>query len=468
MQFHHQASPESTAGKLPPATPTFVLRGHTSPLHSLHFYNKNSRLVSGDADGWVIVWCMTSKRAVASWKAHEGSVLGVQGVDLDEVGKGPEKRIFTSLMIDLRHGRDHKLLVWRLNASDEEIVGKSLPVDGNAQPEEGTEPWLLHSLAVNALNFCAFSMCILPRPRNLNEGPSPGGHGILLAVPNALNSGGIDIFQLPSEKRLCTIQPDPSHNTGMVMALELFISASNMDEISIISGYEDGSTMIHSCRASLDELAPHPAPRAEASSSWHWKKIYTNKPHSQPVLSLDVSPSPKRTYFLTSSADALIVKHPVPKLHTGRDFTAQQPESVPLKVLNTKHAGQQGLRIRSDEKIFVTAGWDNRIRVYSGKTMNELAVLKWHKEGCYAIAIATMYNSDDLVPELTHFQDETDKLAASQEPSESTSSESMVPRPGLENRSLAAIKQKRSMKAQLTHWIAAGSKDGKISLWDIY
>jgi hypothetical protein len=34
--------------------------------------------------------------------------------------------------------------------------------------------------------------------------------------------------------------------------------------------------------------------------------------------------------------------------------------------------------------------------------------------------------------------------------------------------SLAAIKEQRSRKAQLTHWIAAGSKDGKISLWDIY
>jgi len=34
--------------------------------------------------------------------------------------------------------------------------------------------------------------------------------------------------------------------------------------------------------------------------------------------------------------------------------------------------------------------------------------------------------------------------------------------------SLKDIQQQRSQKAQLTHWLAAGSKDGKITLWDIY
>ena len=34
--------------------------------------------------------------------------------------------------------------------------------------------------------------------------------------------------------------------------------------------------------------------------------------------------------------------------------------------------------------------------------------------------------------------------------------------------STATISRHRARKAQTTHWLAAGSKDGKVSLWDIY
>jgi hypothetical protein len=33
---------------------------------------------------------------------------------------------------------------------------------------------------------------------------------------------------------------------------------------------------------------------------------------------------------------------------------------------------------------------------------------------------------------------------------------------------LDAIKDQRNARAQNTHWLAGGGKDGKISLWDIY
>ena len=36
------------------------------------------------------------------------------------------------------------------------------------------------------------------------------------------------------------------------------------------------------------------------------------------------------------------------------------------------------------------------------------------------------------------------------------------------NSALEVIKHQRIIKAQRTHWLAAGGKDGKISLWDIY
>ena len=86
------------ASTLPPATPTYVLRGHASAIHALYFYNENSRLLSGDADGWVVSWDTVSKRAVAAWKAHHGgAVLGVRAVSLRPSSDDglAETRIFT-------------------------------------------------------------------------------------------------------------------------------------------------------------------------------------------------------------------------------------------------------------------------------------------------------------------------------------------------------------------------------------
>ena len=83
------------SGKLAPATPSYILRGHASAIHALHFYSNNSRLVSGDAEGWIVIWSMMTKRPVAVWKAHEGAVLGAQGVEFTQGERGKDCRIFT-------------------------------------------------------------------------------------------------------------------------------------------------------------------------------------------------------------------------------------------------------------------------------------------------------------------------------------------------------------------------------------
>lgn len=124
----------------------------------------------------------------------------------------------------------------------------------------------------------------------------------------------------------------------------------------------------------------------------------------------------------------------------------------PLKVLQTKHSGRQGLQVRSDGKIFSTAGWDARIRIHSAKTLNELAVLKWHKEGCYATAFAEI---DPSVSGSAPQEMQTSTPASQEAVTSQTSS-------------LSIVQQRRNERAQSTHWLAAGSKDGKISMWDIY
>ena len=91
------------------------------------------------------------------------------------------------------------------------------------------------------------------------------------------------------------------------------------------------------------------------------------------------------------------------------------------------------------------------MRIYSGKSSKEVAVLKWHKEGCYTTAFATVDHDNDSGATSEEHEDEADTKEVLAPTSENSS-----------------VQQKRDQKAQSTHWLAAGSKDGKVSLWDIY
>lgn len=61
-----------------PPQPEYILRGHNAHITALRFSRSNTRLLTADADGWLIVWSLSTKRPVAVWKAHEQTVLGIE------------------------------------------------------------------------------------------------------------------------------------------------------------------------------------------------------------------------------------------------------------------------------------------------------------------------------------------------------------------------------------------------------
>ena len=220
-------------------------------------------------------------------------------------------------------------------------------------------------------------------------------------------------------------QPSPEYVltfAGMVMALGILAESSL---IQVAAGYESGHTMVY----------------IQNDPGAAFQRLYCSHSHSQPILSLSISTT--HDHYFTSSADAVIAKHPLPSAKS-----IWKTDLKPFKVSQTKHWGQQGLQVRSDSRIFATAGWDSRIRVYSVKTMKELAVLKWHKGGCYATAFAAIHEDTGSVSESS---DPSDHLAVAGQSS-----------------AVSTVQQRRDVKARSTHWLAAGSKDGKVSLWDIY
>lgn len=443
-------------------------------------------------------------------------------------------------------------------------------------------PWLLHTLPVNTLNFCAFSMCYATEEGESSDcqdadeeapyGPENALASILVAVPSR-DDKKAEVYQFPEEKLRYVVPRAQSKDTGksyvtidsevllqrlgryrhqsaiivttiltnagMVMAVKL-VQDPIARQTLVITGYEGGITAVHLL------------PRDDGSAIGVAHLIYLSQPHTQPILSLDVVPDAK-TYF-TSGADAIIAAHRIPSLPSrdgavripqpiqededdppvsvpsqdsealppatshatieddDKDNVADDPPvsipedvdgqslsfskrpvhaptqskesapkagglssllsnvapsskaaqsipplssppsiQVPSKVNNTKHAGQQSLSVRSDGRLLATGGWDSRVRIYSTKTLKEVAVLKWHKEGVYAVAFGKILDGMDLEHNIENAQSQ----AADGEVTRKESG-------------LSKLQRQREEKMQVKHWIAAGAKDGKISLWEVF
>lgn len=244
------------------------------------------------------------------------------------------------------------------------------------------------------------------------------------------------------------------------MAVSLFHLDSSLH---LITAYENGAVVL--LRANLH--------------AGEWIPLYKSQAHSQPILSFDVSPC--FTHFITSGADAIIAKHPIPRgepcAEEDENNSGKPPEKVrgpqhaqetPMKTVNTKHAGQQGLKIRSDGSIFATAGWDSKVRVYSAKSLKEVAVLKWHKSGCYVTAFASLHATQATQAIDASLRPADDSGGAKGTAAVSRTSGDAVTGAQITSPAFFDVKQRRINHAKTAHWIAAGSKDGKVSLWDIY
>ena len=292
-------------------------------------------------------------------------------------------------------------------------------------------------LPLPTLNFCAFACCEVTSskskekvskrvqaPERITQNDSSLGSDLeyLIAIPGS-DETQVDLYHLPSEKKVGMV-PAPKLTqgiSGILMAIEICYKEN---VLLLLAAYEGGAIAVFK----------------RVTEIGSWQQCYGTKSHSQPVLSIDVSPAADS--FFSSGADAMIFKHPL---------NATVFNDTPIKESQTRHSGQQGLRVRSDGRIIATAGWDKRVRVYSAKSLHELAVLKWHKEGCYAVAFAEV--------ESPNLGSEQSAKGETIEPIQS------VAITKVEENTVAQIRQN---KAMITHWLAAGAKDGKISLWDIF
>lgn len=166
-------------------TPVNILRGHKAQIHAAAFVRGNDRLTTGDADGQVMLWDLAIMRPRAVWKAHENAILSIRGWG--------SNKIITLVLLSVSvvpslahilpsHGRDHRLVVWQLRLEDESNLKAESPLEQSGQP--APQPWILHVLEVNTMNFCAFAAC--PNVPRVDATLQDDSESILVAVPNTL------------------------------------------------------------------------------------------------------------------------------------------------------------------------------------------------------------------------------------------------------------------------------------------
>ena len=196
-----------------------------------------------------------------------------------------------------------------------------------------------------------------------------------MAVPSSTSSQ-IDIIDLQSECEIQNLNPTQEETTvkyGMCMC----ITFPHGNKNQLLVGYENGSILLWDTKDS--------------------KIIHCISPHESPVMCMAFSEKYQRGISGSSNNKLCVWK-----------LNASDQSLSMYKEIEVTNNGFNSIVVRHDSKIFATAGWDANIRIFSTKTLKQLAVLSYHNASIQALVF-----SEDFI-------------------------------------------------------LAAGSKDGRISLWDVY
>ncbi|KAG0039953.1 ASTRA complex subunit [Podila clonocystis] len=489
---------------LPPPTPSFIFRGHDAPIHSLEFFASNAFLMTGDELGWICVWDVWKRRQVYKWHAHpSGSVLELLAIPYRSKPEASRSHTPNDTAIPITatqlkplkqnlglsdhyivsHGRDYEIHVWDINT----ILNQSIRSGSSLSPASSLPtqtPTPVFSLPVNALNFCKMSIIAIENPAGTqkwsNDTPLGRTHQhIYIAVPSPTSTAMIDVYDIVTPERTFASVGSEDKVTpinvqdkkwGAAMGIRLFQKKDTSDltesegTLHMLVGYEDGSMTLF-------------REQTHAKSKRLMEVVWTIKCH---LMAMDISSD--HEYAVSCSSDSLMVKY--------RLFGQLQgvPEIIQVPLRTT---GVADAKFRNDNRILALAGWDGKIRVFSAKTLKPLAVLQYHREGLYCLdfanvelklkdiiendAVASVFQDDqnDQNEDVSvqAIQDDTqnplppvaiDDDSDSQDSEDREASEESDDDSDLED----SIKSRAEWSKR--HWLAAGGKENRISLWEIY
>lgn len=189
------------------------------------------------------------------------------------------------------------------------------------------------------LNFSNIGFC---KPAHLSTHSE-----LVLALPGESTSS-INVWDLNSIKLDWSLVLNCEHKLGMVMCLKIFYF--DIHEVLLLAGYEDGSVAL-----------------------WNVKQerlLHLIKLYEEPVMCIDFEESTK-SGIVGSPTEVLI------KFSMCEDYEKKLELCVVNRV-TLLNPGVADVKIRPDLKIVAVGGWDKNLRIFSWKTMKQLAVLNYH------------------------------------------------------------------------------------------
>ncbi|KAI8344369.1 WD40-repeat-containing domain protein [Chlamydoabsidia padenii] len=227
----------------------------------------------------------------------------------------------------ISQGRDDMIHVWELDFDTQQA------------------PRIIYSLPYYSLNFCQLSLYQV-------KGDT------LICFPSKGDTPLVDIFNLDKQTWALQSIGDQDNDRRRLCMTVQFIHHNQHQVVRLLVGYESGHVVLWQCHLESKDI----------------NLLWQAHLHDKPVLCL------KGTfdggYALCGSVDDQIVKL---DLENGQI----------IKKIKAKKPGTASVAIRNDNKIWATGGYDGRIRVYSVKTMNPLAILACHRDSVYCVDFAS-------------------------------------------------------------------------------
>lgn len=172
----------------------------------------------------------------------------------------------------------------------------------------------------------------------------------LLAHPTE-HMDEVNVVEMKNWTQVCTLKPDLK--LGMLMCMKMWQAESGP---VLCAGYEDGSVVLWDVS--------------------HRRPFSHLKPHSEPVMCLDVDICGKKG--ISASSDDII-----------HSWTVDPQQNLEMhNSVQLTNPGVSQLKIRADGRILATAGWDNNIRVFGRKKLKPLAVLQHHTDMVNSVAFS--------------------------------------------------------------------------------
>lgn len=228
-----------------------------------------------------------------------------------------------------------------------------------------------------------------------------------MAVPNTLESAWIDIYALPQRTRVREAvgrQAVLGHGAQRPPIVMTLQLALAEDVLRMVAGYEDGTSQAWSMRTHKDGSLGEP------------ELLWSLRSHTESIMGMCLTPDHQAA--VSVGADQHLVR-------------AAFSDAVPT-IASATRPGNASVAVRADARILAVGSWDGKVRIFSFKDTALLATLTYHKEGIQAVAYIRTNPVHTLA--LTNADESSDEEG-----------HAAPPRPLL----------------------AAGSKDGRISLWDL-